>query len=80
MIDEATWTRLYQLKSQSLQRVQAQRPSSRLFDEMTSELMPLAYARTELNEVLASIDRITFHEYQKHSSQVSKQVFCMVRF
>ena len=65
LIDEATWTRLYQLKSQSLQRIQAQRPSSRLFDEMTSELMPLAYARTELNEVLASIDRITFHEYQK---------------
>ena len=65
LIDEATWTRLYQLKSQSLERVQAQRPSSRLFDEMTSELMPLAYAQTELNEVLASIDRVTFHEYQK---------------
>ena len=27
--------------------------------------MPLAYAQTELNEVLASIDRVTFHEYQK---------------
>ena len=65
LIDEATWTRLYQLKSQSLSRVQAQRPSSRLFDEMTSELMPLAYAQTELNEVLESIDRVTFHEYQK---------------
>ncbi len=65
LIDEATWTRLHQLKSQSLERVQTQRPSSRLFDEMTSELMPLAYAQTELNEVLASIDRATFHEYQK---------------
>jgi secreted Zn-dependent insulinase-like peptidase len=65
LIDEATWTRLYQLKSQSLQRVQVQRPSSRLFGEMTSELMPLAYTRTELNEVLASIDKVTFHEYQK---------------
>ena len=65
LIDEVTWTRLYQLKSQSLRRVKTQRPSSRLFDEMASELMPLAYAQTELNEVLASIDRITFHEYQK---------------
>ena len=81
LIDEATWTRLYQMKSQGLKRVEAQRPSSRLFDEMTSELMPLAYAQTELNEVLASIDRMTFHEYQKHSSQVSKQkCFCMARF
>ncbi|MBU25715.1 MAG: hypothetical protein CMD99_06765 [Gammaproteobacteria bacterium] len=65
LIDEATWTRLHQLKSQSLARAQLQRPSSHLFDVMTSKLMPLTYGTMELNEVLAAIDRTTFHEYQK---------------
>ena len=65
LIDESTWSRLQQLKSQSLARVQAARPSSRLFDEITAELMPLAYSHTELNEAFESIDRQTFHQYQK---------------
>ena len=76
LIDETTWTRLHQLKSQSLAGVQTQRPSGRLFDEMTSELMPLAYPQKELNEILASIDRVTFHEYQKaFFSGVKTEVF-----
>jgi insulysin len=65
LIDESTWSRLHQLKSQSLARVQAARPSSRLFDEVTAELMPFAYSNIELNEAFASIDRQTFHQYQK---------------
>ena len=65
LIDESTWSRLQQLKSQSLARVQAARPSSRLFDEITAELMPLAYSQTELNDAFESIDRQTFHQYQK---------------
>jgi insulysin len=65
LIDESTWSRLRQLKSQELARVQATRPSGRLFDEMTAELMPLAYSSAELNEAFASIDRQTFHQYQK---------------
>ena len=43
---DATWTRLYQLKSQSLERVQAQRPSAVCLTNDV-ELMPLAYAQTE---------------------------------
>jgi len=65
LIDESTWSRLQQLKSQSLARVQAARPSSRLFDQITAELMPLAYSQTELNDAFESIDRQTFHQYQK---------------
>ncbi|MEL0322408.1 MAG: insulinase family protein, partial [Gammaproteobacteria bacterium] len=65
LIDESTWSRLHQLKSQGLARVQAARPSSRLFDEVTAELMPFAYSSIELNEAFASIDRQTFHQYQK---------------
>ena len=65
LVDEATWIRLRQLKSQKLSRVQAQRPSSRLFDEVTAELMRLAYAQTELSDAFSAIDRSTFHQYQK---------------
>ena len=65
LIDESTWTRLRQLKSQSLARVQTARPSSRLFDEITAELMPLSYSQADLNEAFESIDRQTFHQYQK---------------
>jgi insulysin len=65
LIDEPTWTRLRQLKVQQLARVQAQRPSSRLFDEVTAELMPFAYAQSELNDAFTAIDRSTFHQYQK---------------
>ena len=65
LIDEATWSRLRQLKSQGLARVQAAKPSNRLFDEMTAGLMPLAYSNEELEEAFDSIDRQTFHQYQK---------------
>ena len=65
LIDEATWDRLYQLKQQELASLDTTRPFNRLFDELTSGLMPRAYAKTALAEVLPQIDRATFHQYQR---------------
>ena len=65
LIDEATWDRLYQLKRQELNALDTTRPFNRLFDELTAGLMPRAYPKTELAEVLNDIDRGTFHQYQQ---------------
>ncbi len=65
LTSELDWNRLRQLKAQSLASVQSSRPSSRLFNELTAELMPLAYSYAELNEAFETIDQVTFHQYQK---------------
>jgi secreted Zn-dependent insulinase-like peptidase len=65
LVDEATWARLYQLKQQELGALDTTRPFNRLFDELTAGLMPRAYPKTELVDVLDEIGRSTFHQYQQ---------------
>lgn len=64
-IDEQVWNRLEQLKSQEFDSLKSTRPFTRLFDELSAGLMPLKYSKSELKEVFSTIDRPTFHQYQK---------------
>ena len=76
LTSELVWSRLRELKAQSLASVQSAKPSNRLFNELAVELMPRSYSNAELNEAFEIIDRATFHQYQKaFFSGVKAEIF-----
>ncbi len=65
LVDEGTWERLSRLKGQELDAQDSSRPFNRLFNELTSGLMPLGYSKSELRDAFQQIDRAVFHQYQR---------------